>query len=113
MRLRTDPYRVDLSDLAIIARLKFEDRFQRFGEVFEDIERAFRENPGSYNMARINAFPERSLFVAVTPEIPGCPKLRLLVEIEGHVVRIWAISTPTDGSLDAEIIRLFEKNQRS
>ena len=107
MRQRTDPYRIDLSDLAIVATFRLEDSFWRFREVFEDIERAFREDPFSYNMVRINAFPERNLFVALTPPIPGCPKLRVLLEIESAIVKIWAISAPTEPALDAAIFSLF------
>ena len=109
MRRRTDPYRVDLSDLAIVATFQLEAAFWRFREVFEDIERAFRENPFSYNMVRINAFPERPLFVAVTPAITGCPKLRILIEIEIDVVKVWAISVPSEPHLSAEILSLFDE----
>lgn len=111
MRRRTDPYRVDLSDLAIVAMFRLEAVFWRFREVFDDIERAFRQDPFSYNMVRINAFPERLLFVAVTPAIPGCPKLRILLEIVGDVVRVWAISMPTEPAISAEIISLFDQHK--
>jgi hypothetical protein len=110
MRLRTDPYRVDLSELAIVAGFRLEERFWRFREVFEDVERAFRQNPFSYNMLRLQALPARELFVALTAAIPGCPRLRWLIEIEGEIVRIWAISPPTEPSLDAEIVALFDQN---
>jgi hypothetical protein len=108
MRRRSDPFRVDLSELAIVAIFRLETRYWRFREVFEDVERAFREDPSSYNMVRINAFPDRQLYVAVTAAFPGCPKLRLLVEIEADIVRVWAISVPSEPVFDAEIIQLFE-----
>lgn len=110
MRRRPDPYRVDLSELAIVATFRLEASYWRFSDVFEDIERAFREDPFSYNMVRINTFADRNFFVAVTPAIPGCPKLRMLIEIEEQIVRVWAISVPSDIGLNAEIFRLFDEN---
>jgi hypothetical protein len=108
MRRRTDPYRVDLSELAIVASFRLQESYWRFSDVFEDIERAFREDPFSYNMVRISALAGREMFVAVTPAISGCPKLRMLIEVESSVVRIWAISVPANSKLDAEIFALFD-----
>lgn len=111
MRRRTDPYRVDLSELAIVSAFRFEKEFWRFREVLEDVERAFRQDPLSYNKVRANACPGRDLFVAVTAAFPGCPKLRWLIEIDGEVVRVWAISAPSEPLLNAEIIALFDKQE--
>lgn len=109
MRLRTDPYRVDLSELAIIATFRLTETYWRFVEVFEDIERAFREDPLSYNMVRVsNLDAAREFYVAVTPGIPGCPKLRILIELAYDVVKVWALSVPADQAFDAEILQLLE-----
>ena len=95
MRLRDsgdDRHRVDFSELCETAYYRIVGVWPRFHEVFYDLCDQFERQPFRVNARPLEVFPDRNMFVHVTPRLAFAPQVRVLFEIATPVVAVWHLS---------------------